>query len=101
MMIALDMDLGPFHEIVVAGGGEALAGVLDALHAKYIPNHVLAFRAEPSRDGGSPLLNPIFIGREPKPDGPSIYICEKFACQAPLHATEAEGKFQELATAGL
>jgi uncharacterized protein YyaL (SSP411 family) len=100
MMIALDMDLGPFKEIAIVGEGDSLQSVLQSLHSKYIPNYVVAHRASAESDEGSTRLNPLFIGRQPNPDAAAIYICEKFSCSAPIHASEASAKFKELANAG-
>ena len=100
MMIALDMDLGPYPEIVIVGDRQPVEAVLGSLFTKYIPNFALAVRSAADAPDGSIHLNPIFIGREPHPGSPAIYICEKFVCQAPIHASEAEQKFSELASAG-
>jgi uncharacterized protein YyaL (SSP411 family) len=98
MMIALDMDLGPFKEIAIVGDDDSLSSVLRSLYSKYIPNYVVAHRTSAEIDG-SKYLNPLFIGRQPNPDAAAIYICEKFSCAAPIHESEASAKFGQLAGA--
>jgi uncharacterized protein YyaL (SSP411 family) len=92
MLLALDMYLGPTPQIVVLGGEDhaSTSAVLAALHGRFLPNKVLAYgdRATPPEQHG-PLLAEIFRGKAPRPPGPTVFICEDFACQAPASGLDA------------
>jgi uncharacterized protein len=91
MLLALDMYLGPTSEIVIIGDPrkEPTAAVLAALRHRFVPNKVVACRSSGSVGQGSQTLGPLFAGKEPSGDEPGVYICEQFACQAPLVGQEA------------
>jgi len=87
MLLTLDMHLGPMPEIVLVGSAEHAADreVLAALHRGFLPNKVLAFRARGSQDGHrSAALAGLFEGKVPQGRGPALYVCQDFACQAPV-----------------
>jgi uncharacterized protein YyaL (SSP411 family) len=92
LLLALDAHLGPTPEIVILGSsdGEADREVLAELHRRYVPNRVVAFR-----DGGSRAadrrgaLSAIFHGKAAIPPGPTVFLCQRFACQAPVSGKEA------------
>ena len=82
-------------------GGAFDVGTMDALNnlrQRYIPNKLLAYRSEPTRPGAtetaagneaqrgirSAALDPLFAGKETLDPPPTVYICEEFACQAPV-----------------
>jgi uncharacterized protein YyaL (SSP411 family) len=82
MLLALDRYLGPSHELVLVGDLTALP----AIHQRYLPRCVLAFRGESVR---SPQLGELFAGKK-SPDGrPVLYVCENFSCQEPAVGLEA------------
>ena len=89
MLIAVDMWVGPMPEIVVIAGaaGESNA-VLADLHSHFLPNRVIACRTGKD-DYHSPHLEPLFAGKTGQPPGPTVYVCEHFACQVPVHGGEA------------
>ncbi|MBW3596246.1 MAG: thioredoxin domain-containing protein [Planctomycetes bacterium] len=91
MLIALDMHLGPFHEIVILGDREQpdTRKVLDALCRSYIPNRVVAQRNSDEEEHGSAAVEPIFIGKTLEPPEPTVYICQRFACQTPVRGRES------------
>jgi uncharacterized protein YyaL (SSP411 family) len=86
LLMALDMWLGPLHELVVIGGSDEAASraVLDEIQRTYLPHRVLAYRptAMPASDM-SKHLAPVFTGRTAVDGQPTLYVCENFACQAP------------------
>ena len=87
MLLALDMYLGPTYEAVLVGigDGDDARAVVRELWRKFWPNRVLACRpAGPT----SPTLDPLFAGRTAL-GGPTLYLCENFACQAPLVGRDA------------
>ena len=81
---ALDLYLSPPRELAIVGGPES--EVARAALAGFDPNAVVAFG--PAE--GVPLLE----GKELVEGRPAVYVCERFACHAPV--TEPE----ELAKAG-
>ena len=90
MLAAADMLLGPLPEIAIIGDlshGDT-AAVLSDLRRRYLPNRVVACRA-PGREGGSPHLAPLFQGKSLCGAEPTVYLCENFACQAPVSGRQA------------
>jgi uncharacterized protein len=89
MLAALDFHLGPTPEIVVLGSGAAAsdfdtAGALADLRHRFIPNKVVTARISPTPSNASAALAPLFAGKTPQQPSPTVFICEKFTCQAPL-----------------
>jgi hypothetical protein len=102
LLIALDMWLGPMVEWVLIGGesDEENGELLGAIRRAYLPNRVIAFRAgsraqgadaprSPADGSRSPLLDPLFAGRDAQGGQPTLYICQNFTCQTPLVGREA------------
>ena len=92
MLLALDMHIGPTPEIVVVGESDdsETATVLDALRRRFVPNRVLAFRsADKIGAGGSAALAGLFEGKTLVPPGPTVYVCENFACREPTSGRDA------------
>jgi uncharacterized protein YyaL (SSP411 family) len=104
MLIALDWHLGPAYEIAILGGAFDVS-TMDAianLRQRYVPNKLLAFRSEPTRPAAtenaanneaqrgihSPALDPLFAGKKTLEPTPTVYVCENFACQAPVTGVE-------------
>ncbi|HTQ39589.1 MAG TPA: thioredoxin domain-containing protein [Pirellulales bacterium] len=94
MLLALDMFLGPTFEIVLLGNlvQTDTAAVLRELHGQFIPNKVVALRspkAQTTSTFHSTALNPLFAGKTLLAAEPTLFICENFACQAPVGGREA------------
>ncbi len=87
MLVALDMVTGPTREIVVVGprNHEATQEVLHAIHASYIPNRVVAF-CDPTEEVSEHLSG--LLMDKVATEYPTVYVCEGFACQAPLVGRE-------------
>jgi uncharacterized protein YyaL (SSP411 family) len=85
-LLAADMHLGPFHEIVILGDRNQpdTREVLEALYDSYMPNRVVAHRNREDEDGAA-SVEPIFVGKPLQQPEPTVYICQRFTCQAPLH----------------
>ena len=116
MLQALDMYLGPTHEIVVAGNpqDEETKAVLADLRGRFVPNKVVAMRnakadtaSDPAADRkDSAVLDPLFAGKQGgvgddvgDDDGPTVYVCENFACQSPVTGRQAiVAKWAELSS---
>jgi uncharacterized protein YyaL (SSP411 family) len=115
MLVALDWYLGPTYEIAILGGAFDL-DTMDAiknLRERYIPNRLVAFRSEPTRPAAteaargneaergirSAALDPLFAGKKTLESAPTVYICENFACQAPLNGVgDATAAWDRLST---
>jgi uncharacterized protein YyaL (SSP411 family) len=90
MLLALDAYLGPTPEVVILGSPDRAATdeVLEAVHRRYLPSKVVAFR--PTGDGNrSSALAGLFENKHPLPPGPTIYVCENFACLPPVTGKDA------------
>jgi len=92
MLVALDMWLRPASELVLIGGSDESANqrAIAALQQSYLPNCVTAYRggpAERTKQPRSAALEPLFAGRDAK-DEPALYVCQNFACQAPVRGVE-------------
>jgi uncharacterized protein YyaL (SSP411 family) len=109
MLLAVDMLLGPTYEIAIVGSttADSTQKVLADLRSRYFPNRVVAMRESAARRAGdvsppmtqpremtkqiqylSKALDPLFEGRETRTPAPTVYICENFACQAPVTGTD-------------
>ena len=92
MFLALDMYLGPARELVLVGGSEEVVtdAVLRDLRRRFLPRTVDAMRSADERSGQrSSALAGIFAGKEPSGSGPTLYVCEGFACEAPVTGKDA------------
>jgi uncharacterized protein YyaL (SSP411 family) len=81
MLAACEFDLAPVREVVVAGTTESTTGggMLRLLRAFFDPNRVLLY-AEPAMA----QLHPQMEAMSAAGGGSAVYICENFACQAPV-----------------
>ena len=85
MLLALDMYLGPTPEIVILGDPQtpATQQILTDLRRRFLPNKIVALRTL----GASrfrPALEPMFAGKQMLSGEPTVFICQNFACQAPV-----------------
>lgn len=89
MLIALDRYLGPVHELVLMGHAtrDEMQQALAAIRSRFLPRSVLAVRdTGPTENTAnrSARLDALFAGKT-SPDGqPVLYVCQNFACQAPV-----------------
>jgi uncharacterized protein len=102
MLLALDMFLGPTPEIVLQGDSAHTdtAAVLRDLYGRFIPNKIVALRsaaADANFSTHSGALDPLFAGKAPLATEPTVFVCENFACQAPVSGHhDISAKFDEL-----
>ncbi len=83
LLIALDMYLGPMPEIVIVGpDNDETSAALTDLHQRFIPRRVIGL-GKPGQKH-TQHLGPLFAGRTAAGEHPSVFICENFACQAPV-----------------
>jgi hypothetical protein len=89
MLLALDFYLGPVQEFAVVGDPSTTETqrVLRAIRAGFRPNKVVALRTDADSEQAVPLLQ----GKSAA-GGVTTYICQNFACQAPLIGAEAVEK---------
>ena len=88
MLLALDFQLGPTFELVLAGDptSAAVAKSLAEIRRQFLPNKVLA-GASPK--GDAKILEPLLGGKPSTGAEPTLYLCEGFACQAPAAGAAA------------
>jgi uncharacterized protein YyaL (SSP411 family) len=86
MLIALDFYLGPVAEFAVVG--EPIADdtkrVLHLIRSGFRPNKVVALKSGADSANAIPLL-----ADKTAQGDVTTYVCENFACQAPLIGVEA------------
>jgi uncharacterized protein YyaL (SSP411 family) len=81
MLAALEFDIAPQREIVVAG--DVSNKMLRLLWTKFDPNRVLLY-ADPQVAGFNPAIADMGI----RHDRTTVYVCENFTCQAPVTREE-------------
>jgi uncharacterized protein YyaL (SSP411 family) len=101
-LAALDMYLGPSREIVLLGDSNDRAletQLLGELRRSYVPNAVVAVRAEPAQDLSDSPLKALFAGKSRMAvNSPTVYVCENSACQPPASdAAEIRSIWKKLA----
>jgi uncharacterized protein YyaL (SSP411 family) len=89
-LIALDFELSDPREIAIVAGTEPadLSRALDAVHARYLPNAVIA----PALAGELEALRasvPLLVDRGPVDGQVTAYICERFTCRRPVVGLDA------------
>jgi uncharacterized protein len=82
---ALDFYLGPVKEVALAGDRDdpALVALLEAVYSRYEPNAIVGYV-----DPGNPdfVARLPFLQERPAREGrATAYVCEHFACLAPVH----------------
>ncbi len=85
---ALDFYLAPVREVAIAGAGDdpGTTALAQVVRGRYSPHVVLAGgEGEGEGGGGVPLLE----GRSPVDGRAAAYVCEHFACQAPVTEPDA------------
>jgi uncharacterized protein YyaL (SSP411 family) len=78
LLAAVDFYLAPVKEVAIVGPDPE--SLLDVVRGAFRPHLVLA--------GGDPDGIPLLEGREPVDGRAAAYVCQHFACQAPVLAPE-------------
>ena len=81
LLAAADFYMAPVKEVAIVGPDSEAGGLLRVVRGQYHPHVVLA--TGPA--DGVPLLE----GREPVDGHAAAYVCEHFACQAPVTSPDA------------
>ena len=89
MLIALDFHLGPTTEVAVVGQRDdpETRRVVSAIDRAYRPNQVVAFY-DPTMGRVSDLI-PLLRDKPAVEGVVTVYVCENFACKAPLVGANA------------
>jgi uncharacterized protein YyaL (SSP411 family) len=89
MLVALDFYLGPVQEFAVVGdfSSEETCQALRLIRERFQPDRVIAAKAAEERTTRPDLL-PLLADKTPQ-GAVTTYICQNFACQAPLIGVEA------------
>jgi len=89
MLIALDFFLGPVQEIAIVGYSihDGFWDALNAIQSSFNPNRVLALHEAASKQ--PPEFIPLLKDKPALHAEVTMYVCENFACQAPLVGAEA------------
>ncbi|MBX9791742.1 MAG: thioredoxin domain-containing protein [Pirellulales bacterium] len=101
MVLVWDELVGPTPELVFTGGNDSqrAAAAAQVWH-HFLPNRALASRPAATTTQ-SPALAPIFEGKDVTAAEPTLYVCEDFACQAPVSGVPAiRAAVEKLATGG-
>jgi uncharacterized protein YyaL (SSP411 family) len=81
MLIALELATGSTPELAILGDDASTQEILADLRRRFWPTKVVAKR--PGKNH-SPSLDGLFAGKDSRGGEPTLYICERFACQAPI-----------------
>jgi uncharacterized protein YyaL (SSP411 family) len=89
MLSALDFFLGPVQEFAIIGDPKTADAerILRAIQGHFRPNKVVAFKSITEEEAAEEVVN-LLAGK--KAGGQvTTYICQNFACQAPLEGADA------------
>jgi uncharacterized protein YyaL (SSP411 family) len=94
LLVALDFSLSKPRQIVIAGKRDSkdTRALLSEVHRHFLPNKILLLAD--GGDGQRFLEEKLetLRGMKPVENKPTAYVCENFACQAPLNEAAALGK---------
>ena len=90
MLVGLDFCLGPVQEFAVVGdlSSAETRRALHVIRSGFRPNTVLAAKSEGTDRTARPDLLPLLADKATRGEV-TTYICQNFACQAPLVGVEA------------
>ena len=95
MLHAIDFMIGPTKEIVIAGDTEQEGAkeMIQSIQRTYLPNKVMMVNPDDGADKKiAQKLAPFLKEMKPVGNKPTAYICEQYACQAPItDLNELEG----------
>jgi uncharacterized protein YyaL (SSP411 family) len=88
---AVDFMVGPTREIVIAGNPEfdTTRAMSKTIREKFIPNKVVMLRPDgTTADEKCVALAPFLADMPAQSGGTTVYICEQYACKAPVTTLE-------------
>ncbi|MDQ2715192.1 MAG: thioredoxin domain-containing protein [Chloroflexota bacterium] len=85
---ALDFALSPVKELAVIGDPQnaGTLPLLDEVNRRYLPNSVIACAAADAPEAGQAI--PLLAERPQKDGEATAYVCQNFACLAPVNTAE-------------
>jgi len=89
LLAAADFSLAAVSEVAIAGSGEPAAALARTARERFRPHLVLA-GSDPAEHGqrNGEVRVPLLEGRTAGPGGAAAYVCERFACRAPVFSAE-------------
>ena len=86
LLSALDFALGPTREIVISGakGADDTRTLVSAVRARYLPRAVTLLRDAGAEGEALARLAPFTASQAPIGGRAAAYVCENFACAAPV-----------------
>jgi uncharacterized protein YyaL (SSP411 family) len=86
LLVALDFMIGPSQEIVIAGdpANKVTRAMIRAVRRKFLPNKVVLLHPDGPEGKRLEALSPFCEGMRPINQEPTVYVCEQYACQAPV-----------------
>lgn len=90
-LIALDLALGPSHEVVIMGEPTAsdTKDLLRSVHMHFLPHTVLLlYPLQPEQQAAVVALAPFVHGLQQQNGRATAYVCSNFACQRPTNSAE-------------
>jgi uncharacterized protein YyaL (SSP411 family) len=86
LLAALDFGVGPNREIVISGDPalDETQSMIHTIYKMFMPNKVLLLRSQGSEGKRLAGLSPFTEFMTPVNHRPTVYVCEQYACQAPI-----------------
>jgi uncharacterized protein YyaL (SSP411 family) len=96
MMCALDLAVGPAHEVVVVGDPRAgdTRAMLESLRSRYLPSAMVLLRPEGKEGAEVGALAGYLEEMRPVGDRATAYVCTHQFCKNPT--TDVEAMLKEL-----
>ena len=93
MLSAVDLYLNSLMQIVIVGDDiEETKEFVDEINRHFLPDKVIAFAGNRAFGEVDPGLVPMTRGRVAIQGKPTVYICENYACRAPITELEDLGQ---------
>jgi uncharacterized protein YyaL (SSP411 family) len=86
LMVGLDFMVGPSQEIVIAGDPalDTTRAMVNFIQRSFLPNKILLLRAQGPMGKRLASLAPFLASMRPMDGGPTVYVCEGYACKTPI-----------------
>jgi len=90
LLLALDLAVGPNREVTLAGDreDEALAAMVRQVGSRYLPRTVVAVNHTGEAGDAIRKLVPFLVEQKPVEGRATAYVCENYACRAPVTTVE-------------
>ncbi len=93
-LMALDFDVGPSREIVIAGdpADARTQALLREVHSRFLPRTVVLLNPPGPAGDAVRKLAPYCAEQGPVDGAPAAYVCTNYTCQAPVTSPEELAK---------